>query len=93
MVGLSGCPQQNPRVQRQGLTAARVWLLLQAKADERTAALERENVVLRVQAADSAKRAEELQQQLSACQVMQPFLLRLRHMPRKDRIHEDLVGR
>jgi len=42
---------------------------VQAKADERVAALEKENVVLRVQAADSKKRAEELQQQLSACQV------------------------
>jgi len=42
---------------------------VQAKADERVAALEKENVVLRVQAADSKKRAEELQQQLNACQV------------------------
>ena len=43
---------------------------VQAKADERVAALEKENVVLRVQAADSKKRAEELQQHLSACQVL-----------------------
>ncbi len=33
--------------------------------------------MLRVQAADSAKRAEELQQQVSACQVIHPSLLSL----------------
>ena len=48
------------------------WLSLQARADERFAALEREDVVLRVKAADAAKQAEELQQQLSACQVISP---------------------
>ena len=49
-----------------------VWRPLQVKAEESVAALERENVVLRVQASDSVKRAEELQQQLSACQVTPP---------------------
>ena len=52
-----------------------VWRPLQVKAEESVAALERENVVLRVQASDSVKRAEELQQQLSACQVTPPPLL------------------
>ena len=53
--------------------------------------------MLRVQAADSAKRAEELQQQLSACQVMQPLSAQAIHARKgegkasvQDRIHQDL---
>ena len=57
------------------ISLTRTHFVLQAKAEERVIALEQENVVLRVQAADSAKRVEELQQQLSACQVIHPALL------------------
>lgn len=39
------------------------------KAEERLVAMEKENVALRVQAADASQRAEELQEQLSACKV------------------------
>ena len=45
-------------------------LRMQAKADERVAALEKENVALKVQAADASRRAEELEKQLSSCKVL-----------------------
>ncbi len=43
---------------------------MQAKADERVATLEKENVALKVQAANASQRAEELERQLSSCKVL-----------------------
>lgn len=45
-------------------------LHMQAKADERVAALEKGNVALKVQATDASQRVEKLEKQLSSCKAL-----------------------